>query len=367
MSICFDMNFICRTAALLAASLFGICAYAGEVGHAKLSVAEGARLTLLASNQLPEGKLCMAGYAYDPEEAKAVAVGLVIDAKTSKVEWAQILKPAGDLYQNRFTGCFSSGSGVSFIEETDTQSAPELNQALIHLVAATSPTKFVRRGLWLEGKRNWLVSLSSEVDRTTVVLGHDPGAGAASVEMTVHQLDLATVTETNPVKIRNGSFLPDSKSFFDGQRLIMAGRFAKSGRDSDAAFAEAMISKAGNYIWAKPIGQVAVIGANKQGQLSIATWSNLGKTNIAMASEKSSGELVEAPTRTCVPVALYAGVSVVYRDCDKDTLTIQYLNNAPLRHFKASLPKLLIGPTALTLYSSVASGDSGYHIEVIIP
>jgi hypothetical protein len=361
------MHLIRRTMGLLAASLFGICAYAGEVGHAKLSVAEDTRLTLLSSNQLPDGKLCMAGYSYDAEEAKAVAVGLVIDAKSSKVEWAQILKPAGDLYQNRFTGCFSSGSSVSFIEETDTQSSAELNQVLIHVVAATSPTKFVRRGLWLEGKRNWLVSLSSEVDRTTVVLGHDPGAGAASVEMTVHQMGLATVTETNPVKIRNGSFLPGSKSFFDGQRLLIAGRFAKSGRDSDAAFAEAMISKAGNYIWAKPIGQVAVIGANKQGQLSIATWSNLGKTNIATASEKSSGEWLEAPTQTCVPVALYAGVSVVYRDCDKDTLTIQYLNNAPPRQLKTSLSKLLIGSTVLALYSPIVSGDSGYSIEVIIP
>lgn len=345
---------------------------ASDLVHFRLPELSGQRLTLLASNPVGGDSVCVAGFAFDPEEAKATAIGLVLNARTADVKFVGIVKPAEALYQNRFTGCFELAGKVVFVEEADTQSSPQLSQVLVNLVsmkgAATAAVE--RRRLWSDGKRNWLVGLNSDGVRAALVVGHDPGQGASFVGMSVHQVTGATVVTSPAVTVKHGSFLPGSKVTLDGKGYLLAGPFARSGLEVDASLAKASISKAGNYIWAKPLPpRVFLAGPDDQGRLfQVELSENASQASIGEVAENATpGARVLLPHRDCVPQWLVPHVALLSKACGPVPLTIQYLADSKRRDLVLASPKYVFGPKTAVLYSPLELGAEGFSIGVITP
>ncbi len=356
----------------LLVGLLSVPAHATDFSHLKLKELTGFRLTLLTSNVVGKDGVCVAGYAFDPEEAKAVAVGLVLSAQTAEVRWAAAVGPSDGFHQNRFTGCFEVADKVWFIEESDTQASPELSQVMVGLASTKRPKTGAveRRPIWFEGKRNWLAGLSSDGERTTILLGHDPGTGTSSVGMSLHQLDGPNLATEPPTMVKHGSFLAGSKVTFDGKRFLIGGRFAKSGLDIDASMAKAAVSKSGNYIWAKPLGSsVLVTGPDVQGHLyEVGPMGMPGRVLIAELAEIAApGNPVTLANPECLVQWNVPHVALVSTSCVKDQMTIQYLANSNQKAVTLALPKISYGVRTAVLYSPFESGEEGFSIGVITP
>jgi hypothetical protein len=370
--ICPDMKMLFRLIVLCLAGLNTVSAQAADVGYIKLREFSGFRLTLLSTNEVEKGNICVAGYAFDPEAAKSIAVGFVLNPRTLEVPWAKVVKPAGEFHQNRFTGCFAAAGKVFFLEESDTQASAELSQGMIHLssVSSSNPGVVERRKIWVEGKRNWLVGLLADSARVTIVLGHDPGDEVSDIEMTAHQFARETLVAEPVITVRHGAFLSGSHVTWDGKKLVIAGRFAKSGLEFDAAMAKAAISRAGNYIWAKPMSSGVIIGGpDRQGRLfEMVPNSESGMVSIAdVLGAAKPGIQLTLPDRGCVPQWLLPGVALISKACDKNVLTIQSLTRPTRSEVKSAFPKVVPGPNTVLLYSPVESGTDGYRFGVIAP
>jgi hypothetical protein len=344
---------------------------AGSV-NIRLPEVSGFRLTLLSSNRVSTNNICVAGYAFDPEEAKSVAIGIILNTRTLNVSWAKSVKPKAELYQNRFTGCFAGSGKVFFVEESDTQASPQLSQVMINLssVSLLQPNVVDHHPLWEQGKKNWLIGLFSAGPKAMIVLGHASEADTPDAEMTAHRLSLDPFAPEPPVTIKHGAFLPGSNLILDEKKLTIAGRFAKSGLDSEATLTKAAISPAGHYIWASPLSSnVLVGGPDKQGRLIEALHDSEHGTIsfVDVVGSGTAGVQLVLPNRGCVPQWLLPDTALISRSCTKDLLTIHRLDKLGRTDIKLSLPKAVSGPTAVLLYSPVESSANGYSFGVIAP
>jgi hypothetical protein len=367
-----DMKTIFCLIVLCLAGLPTVSAQASDVGYIKMRDLSGFRLTLLSTNEVEKGANCVAGYAFDPEEAKSIAVGLVLNPSTLEISWAKAVRPTGDFHQNRFTGCFAAAGKIYFLEESDTQASPELSQVMINFssVLSSQPSLVERSRIWADGKRNWLIGLFADSARVTVVLGHNQETGSHDAEMTVHQFSRETMVAEPAIRVKHGSFLSGSKVILDGKKLVIAGRFAKSGLDIDAAMAKAAISQTGNYIWAKPMHSDVIIGGpDRQGRLfEVQPNSERGTVSLVnVVTAAAPGIQLTLPSRDCVPQWLLPDVALISKACKKDMITIQKLAKPSRREVKFAFPKVVPGANTVLFYSPVESGADGYGFGVIAP
>jgi hypothetical protein len=367
-----DMKTLFRIIILGLVGLHTGCVRAEDVGHIRMKDINGFRLTLLSSHEVDKTNICVAGYAFDPEDAKSIAVGLVMNPRTLDVSWAKAVRPAEDFHQNRFTGCFAAAGKIFFLEESDTQASPELSQAMIHLTSASgSPPDLVKRHkVWEDGKRNWLVGLFSDSARVTIVLGHDPKTGTPDVEMSAHPFVRETLAPEPAIRVKHGTFLSGSKVIFDGKTLVIAGQFTKSGSAIEAAMNKAAISRSGNYIWAKPLPSDVVIGGpDRKGHLfQVVTDRERGKASIVDVTSAAIPVIKLAlPDRECVPQWLLPDTALISKACHKDMLTIQSLTEDIRSEVKHALPKAVPGNNTVLFYSPSESGADGYRFGAIAP
>jgi hypothetical protein len=324
------------------------------------------RLTLLSNNPVGEGKLCIAGSIFDPDETKSVAVGMVVDVKSSKIEWVRTVSPTAGNFQNRFVGCYSYGKEVRFIEETETQSSATLRQVLINMVQLGSSTGPRRTALWETGKSNWLVALNSTPEQTFVVFGHAPADEGGEAQMSLHYLGEARKI----TKVQHGSFQRGSVAVKHGDGIQIAGRFSKSGFEMDATPAAASLSKTGNYAWSKLIDGQAIYGKSSNQQsitTAILSQANGNLRLLPLTQTAAVERALQSPSADCKPIAMFADQAIAYQACQPASITFQYTDGRPNKIVAGSLPDVAPGPTALVVYAKTAAGKIGYRLEILSP
>jgi hypothetical protein len=341
-------------------------ASAAEMNLKLPGVSEDALLTLRSNNPIGDGRLCIAGEVFDPDDAKSAAVGLVVNVKTSTIEWAKTLPPITGMFQNRFVGCYGQGEELHFVEETDTQSPATLRQVLLHSVRFADNKRAHRTALWQTGKSNWLVALNKTPTSSFAILGHASEEAEGQAQMTIHEL----ASPPKYATIRHGSFQSGAVAVKDGDRIQIAGRFSKSGFDTDAAPAAALLTNTGSYVWSKPLEGDPLFGKSTNLK-KIVTASAAGENSDVvlrpLVQSAVAGQTVQRPSATCKSIAVFADFAVAFQACQPDTITFQYTDGRASKVVSGTWQQVVPGPTALAAYDRVAKGKSGYRMELVNP
>lgn len=353
--------------ALIAACVITSASAAGTV-HYKVALAEvgESNLVLLASQPLDADRLCAAGYLLDIDDAKTLALGVVLNRRTGKVEFAQTLKPSGEFFQNRFAGCFAVAANVRFVEEVDTQSQQESSQTLVYLASVSGGNAYRRKALWEDGKRSWLVGIAADAIAPAVLVGH--GGKDAEANMSIHSAkDDAIAKQQSAVMVQHGSFLPGSRVVLDGQKLIVAGRFSKAGVASESESAAASISSQGRYLWSRRFGTgPAAFGGLSTGVLVATKGTDASNVAVGVPVEKGPLERsVKVPSATCAPVAV-TDAALLLQGCRKDGWTVVKMAADGFKDVGQPGQKVLMSGGLVLAYSPDAK-DGGFVVDVSEP
>lgn len=368
MSIFLEWQITKKLALALAAACVATSTLAAETVHYKVGFAEigESSLVLLASQPLDAERLCASGYLLDIDGAKTMALGVVLNRRTGKVEFAQTLKPDSKFFQNRFVGCFAVGKNIRFVEEVDTQSQQEASQTLIYLASMSGSSGYRRNALWEDGKRSWLIGIAADPTMPAVLVGH--GGKDNEANMSIHRATEDSVAKQKSfVMVQHGSFLPGSRVVLDGQKFIVAGRFSKTGIASESESAAASISSQGRYLWSHRFGAgPAAFGGLNGGVLVATKGGNASSVAVGVPAEKGRPErLLKLPAATCTPVAV-TDAALLLQGCRNDGWTVMKLASEGSKDVGQPGQKVLMSGGLLLAYSP-DSKDGGFAIDVSEP
>lgn len=257
-----------------------------------------------AINPIGNDRYCISGHVYSDKGPSRSAMVVMIDASSRRVMWRTAIPYSSGYVSNSAVACGSDGHSIYAVTEDHTQGGESLNQTSVVVNRISAAGKLEKRQPIHAGFDEWFYMLDVGPAGVNVAGGTSATLqrGGPFGTFLAH-LD-ADLGQSKLTQLSSGAFWTDASARFDGQHLLVAGKFlpnAGAGHDGYAVSQIDLDRK--RYAWsAYPLpgnvtsasafvssdGSVYDLGVTPAGVLTVATLDRVGKVTSTFSTNNGT-------------------------------------------------------------------------------
>ncbi|MGU7779677.1 hypothetical protein [Burkholderia sp. PU8-34] len=257
-----------------------------------------------AIDPIGNDRYCISGHVYDDTGPSRSAMVVLIDAGSRRVMWRTAIPYGSGYVSNSAVACGSDGHSIYAVTEDHTQSSESLSQTSVVVNRISAAGKLEKRQPIHAGFDEWFYMLDvgptginvAGGTSATLQRGGPFGTFLAHLDAGLGQ---ATLTQ-----LSSGAFWTDASARFDGQHLLVAGKFLPNAGAGHDGYAVSQIDLGRKrYVWSayplpgnvtsasaflSPDGSVYDVAVTPSGVLTVATLDPAGKVTSTFSTKNGT-------------------------------------------------------------------------------
>lgn len=257
-----------------------------------------------AINPIGNDRYCISGHVYNDTGPSRSAMVVLIDAGSRQVMWRTAIPYSSGYVSNSAIACGSDGHSIYAVTEDHTEGSESLNQTSIVVNRISATGKLEKRQSIRAGFDEWFYMLDVGPAGVNVAGGTSATLQRGGPFGTfLAQLD-ADLGKSKVTQLSSGAFWTDASARFDGQHLLVAGRFLPNAGAGHDGYAVSQIDLGRKrYVWsAYPLpgnvtsanafvssdGIVYDLGVTPAGVLTVAMLDRMGKVTSTFSTNSGT-------------------------------------------------------------------------------
>jgi hypothetical protein len=226
---------------------------------------------------------------------------VLVDTKSRRVAWKAAIPHQSDYVSNSAVACGSDGNAFYAVTQENTNSAESLNQTRVVISRISTSGKLEKQQVIEAGFDEWFYLLDVGSSGVAVAGGTSATAERGGPFGTFVARFDPELVPAKLTKLSSGAFWTNANARFDGQHLLVAGKFMPNpGAGRDGYAASKIDLDSGKYLWSayalpdntrsarsylSPDGEVYTVALTPT-ELSVVVLDRQGKVTSNFSTKK---------------------------------------------------------------------------------